>query len=471
MGVVYLVNHSEIGSKHAMKVVAVASAMVSERMLREARVQGSLRHPNIVAVSDLVDAMGAPAVVMEFVEGTTLDKALKERHFSFEELDHIVTSVLHAVAFAHSKGVIHRDLKPANILLDMTGPLPHPKVTDFGLAKLLGNDEVFGQSNTRSGTSMGTPSYMSPEQIRDAKRVDARADVFSLGALLYEVFTGKRAFSGADTMEVFTKVVSGTYAPLPPIYDGMTLPDRVVDAVTAALRIDPDHRPKDAGELLKVWKGEQTIERMSDTGLTSAPYTMDNVTTFATLDAPVPASPSPNRLKVAAIGGTLLTLVALLAWVIGSAVNETPAPEPVGAVEALVEMAAEEPVEEPVVEPVEEPVEEPVATSPKPIPQPVVLRPTPTAAPRPLPVPAVVLAPEEPAVPTGTLSIAAVPKSAVVVDGIPKGNTPWKGPVSPGPHQVTLQAPDGTSKQLTATVFADSLLRKCWDFDNEAACR
>ncbi|MCA9570791.1 MAG: serine/threonine protein kinase, partial [Myxococcales bacterium] len=204
MAVVYRAHHTRLNTLHAVKVLTLSSRAVRERMLQEGRVQASLRHPNIVSVTDVITIGQNPALVMELIEGPALDELLQRQKLTIDQADTIGRGILAAVAYAHEKGLVHRDLKPANVMLEIEGQQVTPKVTDFGLAKLLTGDD--GRAATRTGSTMGTPQYMSPEQIEDTKNVDARSDVFALGAILFELVTGQRAFDGDSLMAIFTKV-------------------------------------------------------------------------------------------------------------------------------------------------------------------------------------------------------------------------------------------------------------------------
>ena len=249
MAVVYRVQHNQLRSVHALKVMAVAAHSFEERMMREGRAQSSLRHPNVVAVTDVVDVAGSPGLVMEYVSGPPLDRLLAKHRLTPPQAAHLGRQILGGVSAAHRHGLIHRDLKPANILLDPQDDELIPKVADFGLAKLL--DPPEGGLHTRSGVAMGTPAYMAPEQIRDASRVDTRADVFAAGAILYEMCTGERPFHGDDALAVFAAIAAGRVVPPrerdPRVTEGM---DRVI---RDALATDADQRPADATELLTRW--------------------------------------------------------------------------------------------------------------------------------------------------------------------------------------------------------------------------
>ncbi|MBX2802266.1 MAG: serine/threonine protein kinase [Myxococcales bacterium] len=252
MAVVYRVRHNQLGSLHAMKVLSLPTPIIRKRLLQEGRVQSTLRHPNVVAVTDVVDVEGIPALVMEYVGGPSLSDFLTTCTPSIEQADALAEGILSGVTAAHALGFVHRDLKPGNILLSTAGGVPVPKITDFGLAKVL---EQTGDTatRTRSGSAMGTPAYMAPEQIRDASSVDHRADLWSLGAILFELLHGHRAFRGSDTMELFQAVCDGGHEPIDP-----TLEERFRAAIEAALQVDREERVPDCGTLRSLWTGSDT---------------------------------------------------------------------------------------------------------------------------------------------------------------------------------------------------------------------
>ncbi|MEN0064547.1 MAG: serine/threonine-protein kinase, partial [Myxococcota bacterium] len=210
MATVYRVRHTRLGTEHAMKVLHLGSATIRQRLVQEGRVQATLKHPNLVTVTDLVDLEGgAPGVVMELVLGPALDRLLEVAPPDLKQADHLARGILSGVEEAHRHQIIHRDLKPANILLEPKGETVVPKITDFGIAKVLESPEP--GALTRTGLVFGTPQYMSPEQMRNTKSVGPEADVFSLGAILYELVTHRRAFDGDDLVEIMNQVVNGRY--------------------------------------------------------------------------------------------------------------------------------------------------------------------------------------------------------------------------------------------------------------------
>ncbi len=246
MAAVYKVRHTRLGTCYALKILTLRSASIEERLLREGRVQASLRHPNVVPVIDVLEVDSTPGLVMEFVEGPSLDEFLVGRQLSVEHAVALAYGIVLGVEAAHHEGFIHRDLKPANVMLHLTKDGIVPKVTDFGLAKVVAGDDGLGK--TRSGMTMGTPSYMAPEQVRNAKNVDHRADIFALGAILYEMLTGRQAFPGGDVLEIFVKLSNGERTPVYELRGD--LPKPLIRAVEGALAIDPEERISDCSVIL-----------------------------------------------------------------------------------------------------------------------------------------------------------------------------------------------------------------------------
>ena len=247
MAVVYRVVHVDRGVERALKVLLTRDAEVSRRTALEARVQGRLRHPNLVAVQGVLDVEGQPGIVMDYVAGPTLEAWKAGQQKPTDELFRVFRGIVEGVSEAHRAGLVHRDLKPANVLLDADG---RPRVTDFGLVKVL-EGEVAGQ--TRSGVTMGTPGFMAPEQIRRARHADQRADIFSLGCLLYWLFADKPPFTGQHSMEVLAATVSGHYPHLDALVT--TAPKGVSQAVDGCLQVDVDRRLPDCATLLGLLDG------------------------------------------------------------------------------------------------------------------------------------------------------------------------------------------------------------------------
>jgi serine/threonine-protein kinase len=203
MGVVYLARQRDLGRLVALKLIRgsqLASTEQLERFQAEARMAAGLRHPNIVAVFEAGEVDGQHYIAMQYVEGRGLDDVLRSRPPSPEEAARILVQVVRAVAYLHGQGVIHRDLKPSNVLIDAEG---HPYLTDFGLARLLDGDSRI----TQTGAILGTPSYMPPEQAGGRREADVRSDVYSLGAVLYEMLTGRPPYRAETALETLVQVV------------------------------------------------------------------------------------------------------------------------------------------------------------------------------------------------------------------------------------------------------------------------
>lgn len=246
MAVVYRVRHNELKTVHALKLLSMTSPSIKQRLLREGRVQAQLRHPNIVTVTDIVESEGAYGLVMDLVRGPTLHQLLAYNRLTIGQADVIAHGLLSGMRAAHDAGLIHRDLKPANVLIDTNGGHFQPKIADFGLAKIA----TGGIRSTRSGVALGTPSYMAPEQVRSAKDVDHRADIFALGAILYEVYCGVQAFAGQDVLDIFKRVTAGDYPPAAEV--APDLPGRVIRALEGSMQVQPEDRFDSVGEMMKV---------------------------------------------------------------------------------------------------------------------------------------------------------------------------------------------------------------------------
>src|SRR5246500_3960199 len=221
MGVVYKAVDAAIGRLVGIKMMT--SAVMNDTVFlklfyREAQAAGKLRHPNIVTIYDLGIQEAMPYLVMEFLEGESLDLALRSgRPLLLEEKLSIVIQVCNALGYAHEQSIIHRDIKPGNVMLLKDGTI---KLVDFGIARI-GAEYV-----TRSGQLLGSIQYMSPEQIHGAQ-VDLRTDIFSTGVLLYEMLTNTLPFEGQDAGATLLRIIHGSPAPLsqylqgyPPDLDG-----------------------------------------------------------------------------------------------------------------------------------------------------------------------------------------------------------------------------------------------------------
>jgi serine/threonine-protein kinase len=246
MAELWLVRHKLLGSEHALKMLKPECARrerLRTRFLAEGRVQAQLRHPHIVAVTDVVSDEGMAALVMDFIPGGTLAERLyrSAENRSPAEVVQTLIPLLDALAFAHDKGVVHRDLKPDNILFRDTG-WTSPVLSDFGIAKLAHDADITGTraSPTRTGITLGTPGYMAPEQIKGAGEVGPHADIFSVGVIAWEMLTGTPPFSGRTEYEVMDRIVQGRRPSLDDI--GAKLPLAFRRAIERAVATSPAER-------------------------------------------------------------------------------------------------------------------------------------------------------------------------------------------------------------------------------------
>jgi len=199
MGVVYRAYDPQIDRAVALKVLRedrVTSEDFVQRFLKEAKAIGRLSHPNIVTIYDVGEDHGTIFIAMELLEGTPLHRVARERELSPTEIIRLGAQLAETLGYAHQKGIVHRDVKPSNVLLLANGQM---KITDFGIAHM---EDPSALVQTQAGEILGTPAYMSPEQVL-SQPVDGRSDLFSLGIILYELSTGRRPFGGENMAAIF----------------------------------------------------------------------------------------------------------------------------------------------------------------------------------------------------------------------------------------------------------------------------
>src|SRR6202045_3252445 len=264
MGVVYKATDPVIGRTVAVKTIKLSAEGTGltrpellARFQTEARAAGLLTHPNIVVVFDAGEEEGIFYITMELVEGRSLQSMLDAQQvFPLPRIVKLMEQVCSALDFAHQRNVVHRDIKPANLMLTADDTV---KITDFGTAKII----QFGTAQTSH--VMGTPSYMSPEQVK-GKPVDGRSDIFSLGVILYELMTGEKPFPGENITTVIYKIINGE--PIPPRSLNSSIHPGLSAVITRALAKEPADRFQSCHELMSALKnyhemmGPDTTVRM-----------------------------------------------------------------------------------------------------------------------------------------------------------------------------------------------------------------
>ncbi|MFP4365323.1 MAG: serine/threonine protein kinase, partial [Spirochaetia bacterium] len=207
MGAVFKAIHPTLKRPVILKKLMLKSRKsLVERFKREARIMMDFRNENIVDVYDHFKEGTSYYIVLEYIDGVSLDQLIRQERYLQEDLAlYIFMDACKALKYAHDKGVIHRDIKPANILISRNGEI---KLVDFGIAVSVEDDEA---GLTKEGMTLGTPSYMAPEQFENTKNVDKRADIYSMGVMLYEMVTGKKPFPGSLSAEAIAAIHKGKY--------------------------------------------------------------------------------------------------------------------------------------------------------------------------------------------------------------------------------------------------------------------
>jgi len=324
MGSVYLGRHKTLDIPRAVKIlpkhIDLKDPEYSQRFFREARIAARLRHPNLVQVHECGAEEGYYYLVMDYVEGPTCRELVeREGKLDWKEAVRITRQTAQGLEYAASKGIIHRDVTPGNIIIDSDGTA---RITDLGLAKETAADAT---GLTRSGASLGTPYYMSPEQINSARDVDFRTDIYSLGATLYHMVCGKVPYTGT-TFEVMTKQVR---EPLPsPKIHVPDLPDALCDVIRKMMAKSPNDRYNNYQELVDDLDRLVRGERVSAAGFTDLSMVTATVPDGAGVDTSQektvisnPRRQHSNKPLIIAIVVGALIAVAVLAVVLSGSLS------------------------------------------------------------------------------------------------------------------------------------------------------
>jgi serine/threonine-protein kinase len=473
MGVVYRARDPIIDRVVALKTIdlaltGAALASFEERFFQEARSAGRLNHPNIVTIYDAGKADGVAYIAMEFLEGASLREVLDEHPpLGVARVVETAAQIARGLAYAHEHGVVHRDIKPANVIILKNR---RPKITDFGIARL-------GEADGISAERVGSPKYMSPEQIRADATLDGRSDVYSLGAVLYEMLTGRAAFTGESVTEIMRQVLEVN--PPPPSMLNARVPPELDGIVMRMLAKRAEERYPSARSLFRdLRRLEETLdeigslstrnaEELEAAALAAAGGTASGDSTLVlasdAVDRPVPVPRTRRTLRRVAAYAAVLAVIAVGAMIplrlqfsdANATKAEAVAPPPQPIVAAAPEPVAPPPVVVAPPPPPPVPEEKPVEVKPAPPPEtkapPPARKPEPKRQaakrpPEPPPVTVAVAAPPPPAVApappaTGKIVLAVSPWGDVYVDGKHLGSTPPLSSLdlTPGKHKIEIR--------------------------------
>lgn len=309
MGVVYKGRDPKLERTVALKVIHFGlnkedeqQLQVKERFLVEARATAQLQHSNILTIYDVGDEGALTYIAMEFLEGGSLEDMIKGGKFhDYDQIIDIARQIADGLDHAHQKGIVHRDIKPANIMM-AGGKVP--KIADFGLARLSNS------TLTTTGTVLGTPSYMAPEQIR-GRKVDGRADLFALGVIFYEMLTGEKPFGGDSITSVIYRVVNEE--PIPPRKLNIDLPGAIDQFMQKALNKEPGQRFQSGAEFAEGLRLLQKGLYKTDAAVPASSNATQRLTADETARITAPQKKNMGLIIGGVVGGlAVVGLVAML---------------------------------------------------------------------------------------------------------------------------------------------------------------
>lgn len=317
MGTVYKAHDPLIERTVALKTIRLdlsrqTHRVFEERFYREAKSAGRLNHPNIVTIYDVGETGGSAYIAMEYLEGESLDTLLDNHiRLSIERIAHITLQIANGLAYAHQHGVIHRDIKPANIILMRSGRVV--KITDFGIA------QIPASAQTGDGALLGSPRYMSPEQVQGSV-VDGRSDVFSLGVVLYEMLTGHAPFTGDNLSTILYNIMN--YEPAPPSSVNRDVPPAFDRIVMRALSKHPGERYQTARNMAADLRALRGVTPMAVQPAKPVPDTPDTVLarTRQTDKAML-----RTLVSMISMGIATVAVLAMIALLVSSDINQAPA--------------------------------------------------------------------------------------------------------------------------------------------------
>ena len=316
MGTVYRALDTHLDRYIALKVLRSdikVDTQARARFTQEAKAASALNHPNIVHIYDVGEENGVDYIAMEYVAGTTLDPLLTGLPLPIDQTLNYSIQIADALGAAHSAGIVHRDLKPGNVMVNERGLV---KVLDFGLAKLTERTPSAGDISgaptlpispqTIAGQTVGTPSYMSPEQA-EGREIDARSDIFSFGIMLYQMFTGVLPFTGSSAFSVLASVLRDEPKPVAEAAPGIS--PQLAEVVTRCLRKDPNLRYQSIEDAKNALEGERRQRTMELAGERAGSVRISSVQQLAMLSAP-----PRRRIPLEAIAAAVILIVAGCLW-------------------------------------------------------------------------------------------------------------------------------------------------------------